>query len=154
MTEKDQIQALIEKYKRHIETTHLEDERYKWELVNEFKGRPDTDVKDFYEEIKSMNFSNLVYHLSNAVIRSLVKEKPEELRTLFKYLFDRDKDLTTRIKFFNAETLKLYQAIGGNLGHHQDERAMATYLTFQQPEIHTFYKSSIQVLIGGRIPFI
>jgi len=32
----------------------LEDEIYKWELVNEYKGRPNTDAPDFFEEINSI----------------------------------------------------------------------------------------------------
>lgn len=138
----DPIKSLIEKYKTHITTTRLEDEIYKWELVNEFNGRPDTNVLDFYEEVKNINFKNLVYAMGIAVNKQLAKEKPEELRVLFKYLFDESKDLTDRVKFFNKETLKLYRSIGETLQHHQDERSIATYLTYHNSKEYTFYKSS------------
>lgn len=138
----DPIADLIEKYKVRIATTKLENEIYKWELLNEFKGRPNTDATDFFIEINSIKFQNLVYAMGIAVIKQLAKEKPEELRNLFKYLFDESKDLLVRVKFFNEETLKLYRGLGEILQHHQDERSIASYLTFHNPEKYTFYKSS------------
>ena len=138
----DPITELIAKYKAHIEITRLKDEVYKWQLVKKYKGRPDINVEDFYKEIKSIDFSNLLYSMSIAVIRHLAMEKPEELRALFKYLFDESISLSARISFFNQETLTLYRGLGETLQHHQDERSMATYLTYHNPENYAFYKSS------------
>ncbi|MGV8944871.1 MAG: AAA family ATPase [Lutibacter sp.] len=138
----DPLLDLIENYKVHISTNKLEDEVYKWKLVTEYKNRPNTDAPDFYKEINSIKFQNLVYAMGIAVIKQLAKEKPEELRELFKYLFDESKELKDRIKYFNKETLRIYRALGETLQHHQDERSIATYLTIHNPEKYTFYKSS------------
>ncbi len=138
----DPIKALIENYKKHIETTHLKGELYKWKLINKYSGRPDTDAVDFTKEIKSIKFTNLIYAMGIAVINQLATAKPEELRALFKYLFDESKDLTERVKLFNTESLKLYRSVEEKLQHHQDERSIATYLTFHNPEKYTFYKSA------------
>lgn len=138
----DHVKLLIEKYKTHIAKTNLKDEIYKWKLLNQYKGRPNTDAVDFYQEIKSIKFDNLVYNLAAGVINHIAKEKPEELRSLFKNLFDESKDLSGRIKYFNAETLKLYRSMDQKLSHHQDERTISTYLTFHNSQDYTFYKSS------------
>ena len=138
----DPIISLIEKYKKRIAETELKDEIYKWELVNEYRGRPNTEAPDFYQEIKDIKFKNLIYAMGMAVINHLAKDRPEELRQLFIKLYDEDKDLTERVKSFNKETLKIYRALGESLGHHQDERSIATYLTFHNSEKYTFYKSA------------
>ena len=138
----DPIKSLIENYKKRIAETELKDEIYKWELVNEYRGRPNPETPDFYQEIKDVKFKNLIYAMGMAVINHLAKDKPEELRQLFINLFDETKDLTERVKSFNKDTLKIYRELGETLQHHQDERSIATYLTFHDSEKYTFYKSS------------
>ena len=138
----DPIKSLIENYKKRIAETELKDEIYKWELVNEYRGRPNPESPDFYQEIKDVKFKNLIYAMGMAVINHLAKDKPEILRQLFINLFDETKDLTQRVKSFNKDTLKIYRELGETLQHHQDERSIATYLTFHDSEKYTFYKSS------------
>jgi hypothetical protein len=139
---KNNLQELITKYKKHIQKTHLQDEKYKWELIEQYKGRPNLEAEDFLAEVKSIDYSNLIYALGKAVIYHLLLEKPKEIRDAFKVLFDEGKDLTYRVQFFNDETLKIYRGLGEKLQHHQDERSIATYLTFYNPEKYTFYKYS------------
>lgn len=138
----DPIKSLIENYKKRITVTELKDEIYKWELVNEYRGRPNPETTDFYQEIKDVKFKNLIYAMGIAVINHLAKDKPEELRQLFINLFDETKDLTERVKSFNKDALKIYRELGETLQHHQDERSIATYLTFYNSDKYTFYKSS------------
>ncbi|OYU97399.1 MAG: hypothetical protein CFE21_03655 [Bacteroidetes bacterium B1(2017)] len=138
----DPVKLLVENYKKLISKTQLQDEIYKWKLVQDYKGRPDTTAIDFSREIKEVKFNNLLYAMGAAVINHIAKEKPEELRTLFTYLFDESKDLFLRTTYFNEETLKLYRSLGETLSHHQDERTIATYLTYHNPSKYTFYKSS------------
>ena len=131
---------LIEKYKQHIALTQLKDELYKWELIEKYKGRPNLDVDDLYFEIKSINYSNLIYHLSKAVINELTNAKPVVIKNLFVELFDESVDLTKRIKDFSEQTKTLYKDLGKTNSHHQDERAISSYLTIHNPEKYTFYK--------------
>ena len=138
----DPIKTLIENYIKRITVNQLKDEVYKWELVSTYNGRPNTDAPDFYQEIKDIKFSNLIYAMAMAVINQLANERPEEIRQLFINLYDETKNLTERVKSFNKETLKIYRDLGETLQHHQDERSIATYLTFHNAEKYTFYKSS------------
>lgn len=136
------MKNLIANYKNHIQQTQLKDEVYKWELLREYKGRPNLDAEDFLAEVKSIKYGNLMYAMSMAVLHQLAREKPTELRVLFRNLFDESKPLTSRIKEFNSDSLLIYRSLGETLSHHQDERTIATYLTFNNPEKYTFYKSS------------
>ena len=139
----DTILQLIESYKEHIKISELQDELYKWELVKTYSGRPDTNATDFLAEIKDLRFHNLVYAMGIAVLNHLAKSNPEELRQLFIKLFDENIDISERVTQFNVETLKLYRDLGETLSHHQDERSIATYLTYKYPDKYTFYKNSI-----------
>jgi 5-methylcytosine-specific restriction protein B len=137
----DPIFTLIQNYKSYIETTKMKDEAYKWEFISKYKGKPDIDASDFASEYKSIKFGNLMYQLASAVGNHICKEHPEEFRRLFVDLFDESVPLNRRVNNFNVETLTLYRSMGEKLGHHQDERSIATYLTLHNPEKYTFYKS-------------
>ena len=135
----DPIKRLIEKYKKHIAETKLKDEKYKWELIFNNKGKPNINNENFFDEIKEITAHNLIYHLAGAVIKGIAKDKPKELKDLFINLFDEGIELNDRIKAFKSGALKIYT---GDNQHHQDERSISTYLTFYNPEKYTFYKSS------------
>jgi hypothetical protein len=139
---KQQILALIQNYKTYISKTKMQDEVYKWELVKNYKGRPDTNAPDFAEEYKSIKFGNLIYQLASGVGNHICREKPEGFRQLFISLFDESSPLNDRVQNFNVDSLELYRSLGAELGHHQDERTIATYLTLHNPLKYTFYKST------------
>lgn len=138
----DPIKNVIENYKEHIKQTQLKDELYKWELVDKFKNRPGVNKPDFLAEVKEIKYGNLLYAMALPVLYHLADVATEETRKLFKMLFDESIDLSKRIKSFNEDTLKLYRSLGETLSHHQDERTIATYLTFYNPTKYTFYKNS------------
>ena len=139
------LKELLSAYKSKIQETELKDERYKWEFVKTFKGRPNVDAENFTDEIKSIKFQNLIYAMSVAVLNNIARERPEELRLLFIDLYNENNPLLNRIAQFNQKSLELYRSFGGELSHHQDERSIATYLTLHDPTKYTFYKSSFYV---------
>jgi len=138
----DPIALLIERYKAHIKQRGLEDELYKWKLVGQFRGRPNLYADDFGEEIRSLNFNNLIYALARAVMVRLANERPERYRAALMNLFDENVPLSERIGPFQNEIQRIYREIDGNHSHHHDERTIAALLTFRNPENHTFYKDS------------
>lgn len=140
----DFVVELINKYKIRIAQTKLQNEIYKWKLLYQFSGRPSIDAIDFYEDVKAVNFANLIYPMGLAVIYHLAKERTDEYKDCFKFLFDEKTNLTQRIIAFNQETLKIYRNLvpGSTLSHHHDERTIATFLCFHNPDKYTFYKDS------------
>ncbi|MCH8546334.1 MAG: AAA family ATPase [Cryomorphaceae bacterium] len=136
------MQNLIQEYKAIIAETQMKDELYKWELISKYHGRPNVNADDFAKEYESINFSNLVYRLTAAVGNHICKEKSEEFRRLFRALFDESIPLEKRIHDFDTKSLALYRSVDGNNSHHQDERAIATYLTYHNPLKYSFYQST------------
>lgn len=139
------IQKLINDYKKSIKRTKLENEIYKWELVQKFQGRPNLEVSDLADEINSLDFGNLVYNLAKATIKHLAKDKTEEYRIALQYLFNENVELETRIPEFRELILKIYRELvpENHLAPHHDERTIATFLTFHNPAKYTFYMSGI-----------
>jgi len=138
------LKILISKYKTHIAKGGLEQELYKWKLINQYIGRPNTNVDDFVKEIKDVNFSNLIYPVGITAIYHMAADAPEAYKACFNILFDETKPLRDRINYFDSETLKIFRQLVAEkrLSHHQDERTMATFLTYHNPDKYTFYKNS------------
>lgn len=142
MDNRDSIHAdLIRRYKIELQESKLKDEIYKWNLLGQFRGRPNTDAKDFKEELKSIKFQNLLYHTAIRVSQHLANDREEQYRECFKVLFNETIPLQDRITDFSDRILAVYREIG-TLGHHHDERTIATFLTFHNPEKYSFYKDS------------
>lgn len=140
----DPVRAMVEKYKAHIASGGLKNEVYKWELITEFRGRPSADAPDFYEEIKSTKYKNLIYQIAVPVIKEIAEHYPEEYREAYKSLFNEKVDLSLRLKSFEEDALKLYRMVrtGTTFYHHHDERTMAALLTLHDPLRYAFYKDS------------
>ena len=102
----DPILLMIENYKKHIAQTQLKDEVYKWELIEKYKGRPNLDADNLLQEIKSVDYSNLMYAMGKAVLNRLASERAEGVREVLYSRCDDPKDLTERVKAFNKQSLK------------------------------------------------
>ena len=137
------VREVIERYKKHIHATHFEDESYKWVLIKKMQGKPDLKAQDFLAEIKQMEYKNLVYPMGIAVLLHITKELPEQVRQCFIKLFNDEVDLEQRVKTFSDETLALYRSLGKTENHHQDERSMAAYLTFYNPDRYMLFKTTV-----------
>lgn len=138
------ILKILKIYKDHLRQYGLAGEVYKWELLAQFRGRPNLYARNFYEELKGINFSNLVYEAGVRVMHHLAQARSEAYRDCLKNLFDEAIPLLERIRYFNEETLKIYRELEPDkrLSHHQDERTMAIFLTYHKPDKYTLYKDS------------
>ncbi|HIP12063.1 MAG TPA: hypothetical protein EYG73_05000 [Arcobacter sp.] len=138
------IIKIIDAYKNHLKQNDNLDELYKWELIKKHKGRPNLNSNDFQQELKSINYSNLIYHIGKAVIKHLAKDKEKEFHKYLTLLFNESINLKERIDTYSSKTLELYRELvpDENKSHHQDERTISTLLTYYNPEKYTFYKSS------------
>lgn len=145
MENSDSIHAdLIRRYKIELQKNKLKDEIYKWNLLSQFKGRPNPEAPNFAEEIKSVKFHNLLYPLAISVSNHIAAERQEPYRECFKELFNEAAPLQNRVTSFGSKTLAIYRQFvpEDKYPHHQDERTMATFLTYHNPEKYSFYKDS------------
>jgi 5-methylcytosine-specific restriction protein B len=138
----DPVAEMINSYKEKLRKDGLKDEIYKWELVKKFRGRPDLKADDFFEEVKSVDYKNLVYEMAVVVKNHIAKDLPEEYRECFRKLFTDEKDLNSRVKGFMDDVLRTYRKLEPKYSHHHDERTIATFLTFYNPDKYAFFKDS------------
>lgn len=134
-------QMIIERYKDLIREDGNEEELFKWRLIREFQEKWDIEAGDFAGMVKQIDFSNLLDFRSLTFIKFL-EDYSEDARGLFRELFDEGRDLDDRIERFGSESEKLLRKHHPDIGAFQDERTMATYLTFRYPDKYTFYKYS------------
>jgi len=142
---------IIEEYKNKIYQNGNDQEIYKWKLININADKFDTNAVDFYEEIKRIKFDNLVYHNGIAALYHITKVDTEKVRLCFIDLFNEARPLKERIEVFTNSTFEIYRILEPTLSHHQDERTIATYLTFKYPNTYTFYKNSFYKILCKRL---
>lgn len=133
---------LISEYKNLVRSNQNKDEIYKWELINEFQEKWNIEANDFAGMLQNINFGNLVDYRSLSFINS-AENYSEEARSLFKMLYDEDIPLKKRIADFCEGADLLFNKVDPDKAATQDERTIATYLTFRYPDDYTFYKYSI-----------
>ena len=142
------LRELFEPYKEWLRSTLNRDELYKWEAVKHFQDTWNLEADDFYGMLKASisKCGNLMFKNSRGFILLAARYKTEEVRSLFRNLFDESKDLDGRMKAFTAEAEALREEVsalsGKKLASQQDERTLALYLSLKYPDRHYLYKNS------------
>ena len=145
----ESFQELIDRYKNHLKEEGIEDERYKWEAIHHFQKTFDPEAEDFADNFKSATSKaiNLVYQNSIGFIKKAVTYYPEEVREMFRVLYDETKPLENRFDDFvkaSEELLpKVIEKYRKKLNHQQDERTLSYYLAMRYPENYPIYKNDI-----------
>lgn len=139
---RDPVYELIKSYKKHITNSKLKDELYKWELVKKYHGKLDPGSPDFIQNIKTIDFGNLIYPIAITVKNHLAREVPDQYRDCFIDLFDDDTDVVIRVESFMENVEKVYRKIEPKMPHHHDERTIATFLAYHNPSMYPFFKDS------------
>lgn len=142
---------IIDEYKAVVAGTKNTGEVYKWKFITANAGRLNPNAPNFAEQLRSVNFLNLVYHNGIAVLFHLLRDYPNDIQECFKKLYDESKSVSKRVEDFYNETLGIYRRVESKLSHHQDERSIATYLTLQYPDRYTFYKNSFYKKLCDRL---
>lgn len=141
------FEGLLERYIRYLEEEGIDKERYKWEAIYHFQSEFDLDAEDFALSLRqaTSKAGNLVYLNSLGFIRKAVDYFPEEVRGMFKELYDESKPLKPRFNDFVEASEKLLPKViekfGKKLNHQQDERTISYYLTMRYPETYPLYKN-------------
>jgi len=135
------IESMLSDYKLILEETGLKDEKYKWEILRDLKGKPDINADDFMLEVKSLKLKNIPYRLTIPMLSDLAKQDTEYVRSMFIDLYDESKALDDRIKKFMDAANELKDKRDPKLNTYQDERAISSYLALHYPLKYTFYKS-------------
>lgn len=138
----DPIIDLINTYKLKIRTKGNDEEKYKWQLGRQFRDVWNSDVP-FKKKVQQFKFANLLYYNAVVVLKQVTDGHPDSVEDMFQQLFNELQPLQERIDKFRDGFKEVYaQMYDGKYGTHQDERSIATYLAFYNPEKHTYFKDS------------
>lgn len=149
MTEnlKNITSQLIEKYIDILEENGEPNEAYKYLAINTFQQNWNLEADDFYQMFRASfgKVSNLLYQNSWGFIEKSARLFPEEVRDMFRNLYDESVEITERIKTFQTESEKLLPKVREelnrkNINAQQDERTISVYLAFRFPEKYMLYK--------------
>lgn len=151
MINKDILREILVEYKDQFAESLWPVEKYKWEAVRQFQDNwdIDADASRFSNMIKNSlsKTGNLLLSRSYfpiAMISGFAKSSPEEVRELFKVLFDENKNLYDRVEHFKQNSEVFLEKYGnGAKSHYQNENAIFTYLWLRYPDKYYIYKFGV-----------
>ena len=139
----------VKKFTESFDRKHWEEEGYKWEAVKCFQDNWNIDAKNFSSMLdasltKTANLLASVNNFPAKMIIEFAKAYPEEVRRMFRALFDETMDLVERYNSFidSSDDLKKKYFSGEEKNHYQDLHAISTYLWLRYPDKYYIYKYS------------
>lgn len=147
MFDKSKLKAVLDEYKKQFVDNIWPEEKYKWEAVKHFQETWDIDADDFAGMlsealVKTGKLLKLGTYFPYGMITRYSKMAPEEVRTLFKELFDERKDVWERISEFKERVEFIHKKYDGrdDAQSFQDEHAISVYLWLRYPAKYYVYK--------------
>lgn len=150
MTEKlkNITSELIDKYIDILEENGEPNEAYKYLAINTFQKNWNLDTGEFHQMFQTSfsKITNLLYQNSWEFIEKSAQHFPNEVREMFRNLYDESVDISQRIKTFQIESENLLPKVKqslsrNNINAQQDERTISVYLAFRFPEKYMLYKA-------------
>ena len=131
MLNKDKLATLLSEYKADF-SARWKNENYKWVAIKTFQDNWDIDAKNFYEMLKA-SLSKTGNLLASAgffpakMILLFAEKNPEQVRKMFRNLFDESLELTQRIEGFKRTSDKVLEKHKQNknlANHYQTENTI------------------------------
>ena len=160
----DRIHFVIDHYKEHFDAVD-QGERYKWEAIAWYKKHWKIDSPNFAQMLeeafgKAKNLLASAMYYPYRMITEYARVNPEEVRRIFKILYDESLPLEERYQVFRDSCKSGVDQIRAQnpeyekaVNHYQDLRAIMVYLTFEYPEKYYLYKSTMYSDFRDRIGF-
>lgn len=160
----DRIHFVIDHYKEHFDAVD-QGERYKWEAIAWYKKHWEIDSPNFAQMLeeafgKAKNLLASAMYYPYRMITEYAQVNPEEVRRIFRILYDESLPLEERYQVFRDSCKSGVEQIRVKnpeyekaVNHYQDLRAIMVYLTFEYPEKYYLYKSTMYSDFRDRIGF-
>lgn len=150
-----ELTGLIEQYKANF-NRRITDETYKWKAVKCFQDNWDIEAQNFAEMLdkalsKTENLLASSGCFPRRMIRKFAEMYPDEVRRLFRILYDESRDLAGRIKDFGRGVDSIRIEWNAKLNHYQNENAISTYLWLRYPDKYYIYKQTIAQELFDRL---
>lgn len=159
-----EFQDALACYKRDFVRKQWPREKWKWEAVKWFQDHWDMEAEDFAGMLDaSLSKTSILLAASNNYPKQMIVDfaqaDPEEVRDMFRQLFDEKQDVIDRIVSFKEKSVTLLDRYGGGAkNHYQTENAISVYLWLRHPDKYYIYKySEIKAAIqklGGDAHFV
>lgn len=139
------LAEIIKTYTNKFET-RWEDEKYKWQNIKQFQDNWDIDAENFADMLeKAIPDTNLLSarnFFPRGMIFNFVESAPEEVRSMFKNLYNEQLDIKERIQTFinNSEEIRKKYGSEKWKNHFQNENVVSIYLWLKYPEKYYIYK--------------
>lgn len=164
MIDEAEFQDALACYKRDFVRKQWPREKWKWEAVKWFQDHWDMEAEDFAGMLDaSLSKTSILLAASNNYPKQMIVDfaqaAPEEVRDMFRQLFDEKQDVIDRIVSFKEKSVTLLDRYGGGAkNHYQTENAISVYLWLRYPDKYYIYKygeikAAIQKL-GGDAHFV
>lgn len=164
MIDEAEFQDALACYKRDFVRKQWPREKWKWEAVKWFQDHWDMEAEDFAGMLDaSLSKTSILLAASNNYPKQMIvvfaQAAPEEVRDMFRQLFDEKQDVIDRIVSFKEKSVTLLDRYGGGAkNHYQTENAISVYLWLRHPDKYYIYKygeikAAIQKL-GGDAHFV
>lgn len=141
------LRQYIAEYKLEFERLN-QLENYKWKAVKCFQDNWNIEAENFLKMLSqsirlTRNLLKSGQYFPLRMLTNYAKQAPEELRQLFKNLYNEESDIYQRIKDFQNGTEAINSSLFPSKKTYQDHRAIIVYLTLRYPERYFFYKFKI-----------
>lgn len=146
MIDQFRLTDALAEYKKDFVSTEWGNEKYKWEAVKCFQDNWNIDSPQFPEMLhqslkKTINLLASQNYYPRRMIEQFAKIAPEEVRAMFRELFDESKDVFQRMAGFkNRSSIMLEKYGNGAQQHYQYENAISVYLWLRFPNKYYSYK--------------
>lgn len=144
MFNKKEFDKVLVEYKKVFMTDEWREEEYKWAAVKHFQEHWNIDASDFKSMfIESMSKTDNLLKAKNFLPLDILKEMIDEhgdlVKTMFRELYDESIDLSTRIDNFMKMAREKVEK-GKNT--FQSTNSISTYLWLKYPDKYYIYKYS------------
>lgn len=141
------VRDIIKRYKTNFERIHNQ-EIYKWQAVKHFQDNWDIEVNDFSEMLeeslgKTDNLLGSGNYFPRRMIIKNAKKSSNDVRNLFKWLYDEEMDPILRIEKFQNDIENLNEINFPGDKSYQDHRAISVYLSLRYPDSYYLYKYTL-----------
>jgi len=147
----DLIKQEIEQYKKFI-TSNDYDEVYKWQALKNFQDNWNIEAEDFlnmfdrsFNSKRSNNLWANSYWFPKTVMLQFIDYNKEDVRQMFRDLFNEDEMIDKRIERFIFYCDKILEEVSANdksvKNHfHDGQRMVSLFLAFRFPAKYAIYK--------------
>ena len=143
------LKVLLDAYKEDFRL-HWKDEAYKWEAVKHFQDNWDLGAPDFGEMFRNatkrtINLLDTGHAHPRSIILKFSEIDDDAVRSMFRNLFDENRELKDRIRQFQLLSDNLFSKLADTTeqGHYQSTNAISTYLWLMFPD--KYYKYTYDV---------